>query len=92
MPKEKKEGRNKLPSGSVGRADTSTLTSSKETFQNPLYGVAMLKVAMELKKENPPSLEEVLSGVLRKMGLDEPTFRQYLAQNGGLLRAISQKG
>jgi hypothetical protein len=59
--------------------------------ESPLYGVAMLKIAMELKKPGAGELDDILSGVLSRMRLDEQEFRQYLTQNGGLLRAIAQK-
>ena len=51
----------------------------------------MLKIAMELKKPGAGDLDEILSGVLSRMSIPEPEFRQFLSQNGGLLRAIAQK-
>lgn len=63
----------------------------KEVVDNPLYGVAMLKIAMELKKPDAGGLEEILKGVLSRMRLSEDEFRGYLARNGGLLRTIAQK-
>jgi hypothetical protein len=64
---------------------------SNEVEESPLYGVAMLKIAMELKKPGAGELEEILTGVLSRMRIDERDFRQFLSQNGGLLRAIAQK-
>ena len=63
----------------------------REVADNPLYGVAMLKIAMELKKPDAKALEEILQGVLTKMRLSEDAFRKYLEKNGGLLRMIAQK-
>jgi hypothetical protein len=60
-------------------------------LSSPLYGVAMLKIAMELKKPDAPELEEILRGVLTKMNLPETQFRAFLTANGGLLRAIAQR-
>lgn len=62
-----------------------------EVSESPLYGVAMLKIAMELKKPNAGELEDILSGVLTRMKLSEDDFRAFLAKNGGLLRAIAHK-
>lgn len=62
-----------------------------EVEDSPLYGVAMLKIAMELKKPGAPALDEILSGVLSRMDLSEDAFRAYLERNGGLLKAIAQK-
>lgn len=64
---------------------------SGEMAANPMFGVAMLKIAMELKRPGAGELEEILQGVLRRMNLDEAEFRGFLAKNGGLLRAIAQK-
>ena len=59
--------------------------------ESPLYGVAMLKIAMELKKPGTRDLDEILSGVLERMRIPEAEFRAFLSQNGGMLRAIAQK-
>jgi len=58
---------------------------------SPLYGVAMLKIAMELKKADARPVDQLIEGVLTRMRLDEGEFRRFLECNGGLLRAISQK-
>ncbi len=58
---------------------------------SPLYGVAMLKIAMELKKPGARELDEILTGVLARMKIPEAEFRRFLAQNGGMLRAIAQR-
>lgn len=65
--------------------------SAPEVAESPLYGVAMLKIAMELKKPGARELDEILTGVLARMRIPEEEFRQFLAQNGGLLRTIAQK-
>src|SRR5438309_2259498 len=65
--------------------------AGREPEASPLYGVAMLKIAMELKRRDHLCLDEILVGVLRKMNLPEAKFRAYLAENGGLLRAIAHR-
>ena len=62
-----------------------------EIAASPLYGVAMLKIAMELKKADARPLEELVTSVLSRMHLPEDEFRQFLAANGGLLRTIALK-
>jgi hypothetical protein len=62
-----------------------------ELVHSPLYGVAMLKIAMELKKADALPLDELVQGVLSRMKLDEAEFRTFLELNGGLLRTIAQK-
>ena len=61
----------------------------EQVAQSPLYGVAMLKIAMELKKADARPLDELIAGVLAKMRLPEDDFRAFLAANGGLLRTIA---
>ncbi len=58
---------------------------------SPLYGVAMLKIAMELKKADARPVEELVAGVLNRMGLSEDQFHAFLEANGGLLRTIASK-
>ena len=62
-----------------------------EVSASPLYGVAMLKIAMELKRADARALDEVVKSVLDRMHLPEDEFRQFLASNGGLLRTIALK-
>lgn len=55
-----------------------------------LYGVALLKVALELKRApaaEPP--EAVLARVLARMRIPEADFRAFLAAQGGLLAALA---
>lgn len=62
-----------------------------ELEASPLFGVAMLKIAMELKKADAQPLDELVTGVLRRMNLPEAEFRAFLESNGGLLRTIAAK-
>lgn len=68
-----------------------TLNEDVRAAESPLYGVAMLKIAMELKKPGAGDLDQILTGVLKRMNLSEADFRSYLEQNGGMLRTIAQK-
>jgi hypothetical protein len=63
----------------------------EELCESPLYGVAMLKIAMELKKADSRGLDEILAGVLARMRIPEEEFRRFLVQNGGLLKTIAQR-
>lgn len=58
---------------------------------SPLYGVAMLKIAMEMKKADAAPLDELIQGVLKKMNLPEADFYAFLEMNGGLLRTLAFK-
>jgi hypothetical protein len=65
-----------------------TQSANETSKENPLYGVAMLKVALELKRPNAPPLDEIVSAVLTKMKLSRAEFEEYLQQNLGFLRAL----
>ncbi|MBN1205507.1 MAG: hypothetical protein JXB05_11360 [Myxococcaceae bacterium] len=55
---------------------------------DPLYGVVLLKTALELKRRKDGSPEEILRGVLARMRIPEPEFRAFLEQRGELLQAL----
>jgi len=67
------------------------VTSTPHGSEDPIFGVAMLKLALELKKSKGKTLDEVLPGVLRKMRIRENDFRAYLTQNGRLLRSLRSR-
>lgn len=66
-------------------------TVPAELEASPLFGVAMLKIAMELKKADAQPLDALVTGVLQRMNLPEAEFRAFLESNGGLLRTIAAK-
>jgi hypothetical protein len=55
---------------------------------DPLYGVALLKMALELKRRQDGTPEEILRDVLARMRLPEDEFRAWLSQQGGLLAVL----
>lgn len=73
------------------REETEAQALPTEVACSPLYGVAMLKIAMELKKADAGPVDELITGVLKRMNLPEADFRAFLAMNGGLLKTIAQK-
>ncbi len=87
---------------SIGRGQSQAVTEVSKTRQavsakaeppleaSPLFGVAMLKIAMELKKADARPLDELIKGVLERMKLPESEFKAFLEANGGLLKRIAQ--
>ncbi|MFT3841755.1 MAG: hypothetical protein QM723_32495 [Myxococcaceae bacterium] len=73
------------------RREEETVEVPNEVAQSPLYGVAMLKIAMELKKADAPSLDELIGSVLKRMNLDEKAFRSFVAANDGLLKTVAAR-
>ena len=55
-----------------------------------LCGVAMLKIAVELKKSGTAPVEQVVDSVLSTMSIDPAAFRKYLASQGGVFERLQQ--
>lgn len=55
---------------------------------DPLYGVALLKVALELKRRQDGTPQEILRGVLARMRLSEDEFRAWLSTQGELAKVF----
>ena len=49
---------------------------------DPAFHRAILKIALELKKPNAPSYDEIVARTIRAMRLDATAFRRYLGENG----------
>ncbi len=49
---------------------------------DPRFHRAILKIALELKKPNAPSYDEIVQRTIRTMRLDGAAFRRYLGENG----------
>jgi hypothetical protein len=49
---------------------------------DPRFHRAILKIALELKKANAPSYDEIVLTTIRTMRLDGAAFRRYLGENG----------
>lgn len=71
------------------RRATSTGTEPGRALEpDPLYGVALLKTALELKRRKDGTPEEILRGVLARMRLSEDEFREWLSQQGELAKVL----
>ena len=46
-----------------------------------LFAVALLRMALELKRKPAPGLEPVIRDVVQRMKLDEIRFRAFLSQH-----------
>ena len=75
--------------GKAVAAQRETRVAKQEVVaaDDPLCAVAMLRVAVEMKKPDARGLDEIIDGVLERMRLDREAFRRFLAENGQLLRA-----
>jgi hypothetical protein len=64
------------------------MTTPKPSASEGLCGVAMLKIAMELKKRASVPIDEVIATVLSTMAIEPGSFRKYLASQGGVLQRL----
>jgi hypothetical protein len=69
-------------------ATRSQARPARSVEPDPLYGVVLLKTALELKRRKDGSVEEILRGVLARMRIPEHEFRAFLDQRGDLAKAI----
>lgn len=49
---------------------------------DPRFHRAILKIALELKKPNAPSYDDIVRTTIQAMRLDPVGFRRYLGENG----------
>jgi len=64
---------------------------TNETAPDARFGIAMLKIAMELKKSKGASVDQVVGQVAAQMSLNESELRAHLASQGRLLRDALRK-
>lgn len=57
-------------------------TTAPEDMPDGLYGLAMLKLALALKKQTQEPLEQLISKTLEDLGLSEAGFHRYLEERG----------
>ncbi len=55
---------------------------TREEGIDPAFHRAILKIALELKKPNARSYDEIVGATIRSMRLDAAAFRRYLGENG----------
>ncbi len=56
--------------------------NAEEDGIDPAFHRAILKIALELKKPNAPSYDDIVARTIRSMRLDATAFRRYLGENG----------
>jgi len=56
-----------------------------------LWPIAMLRIAMELKRPEAPGLDEIIEGVVKKMGIPKAQFEKYVAEHLGTLKEAAKK-
>src|SRR5689334_9031924 len=59
--------------------------------EDPLFGVALLRIALELKKQPDADLERVVTRVVAEMKLSEREFQAFLLRHGGLLNNLGPR-
>lgn len=83
--------------GKASRAKTTTLEASQTQSSaealdaDTLWPIAMLRIAMELKRPEAPGLDEIIAGVVKKMGIPKAQFERYVADHLGTLQEAAKK-
>jgi hypothetical protein len=67
------------------RAPAPSAAPARPAEIDGLWGIAMLRVAMELKRPGAPGLDQIVEGVATRMGIPKAEFEQFLAENYGVL-------
>jgi hypothetical protein len=74
------------------RAQAAKQKAAPPEAPHPLYGVALLKTALEVKRRPEDPVEQVLGEVLARMKLEQAPFLAWLREQGGLLEALARRG
>ena len=73
------------------RTVTTVLERPTPVPDDDLYAVAMLKVAMELKRGRDRGFEDVFEDTLRALDIDRDAFRSYLDRHMDKLLMTARK-
>ncbi len=66
----------------VAAGERQVAEDTAEDGVDPAFHRAILKIALELKKPNAPSYDEIVLATIRSLRLDAAAFRRYLGENG----------
>jgi hypothetical protein len=66
----------------VATRERTQAARAEEAGVDPAFHRAILKIALELKKPNAASYDEIVRSTIRSMRLDAVRFRRYLGENG----------
>jgi hypothetical protein len=67
------------------------VSATTQEAPDEIWPIAMLRIAMELKRPNSPSLEQIIDGVVRRMGIPKAEFEKYLIENVGQLEEVARR-
>jgi hypothetical protein len=55
-----------------------------------LWPVAMLRIAMELKRPGSAGIDAIVEGVVSRMGIPQEPFRRFLVEHLGTLQELAR--
>jgi len=88
----RKSGKTRLAkTATLERAPSTPPTQQTEIEPDGLWPIAMLRIAMELKRPEAPGLDQIISGVVKKMGIPKAQFEKYVAEHLGTLQEAAKK-
>lgn len=74
----------------VRAAVTTTEVTAAATPHDPMYAVALLKIALELKRDPAAGVEATVERIVSAMGFPADSFRRYVEGNLALLTTTAR--
>ena len=88
----KKPGKERAPRSRASVAVEEKVAEQQAAVEaDGLWPIAMLRIAMELKRPGAPGLDKIIDGVVERMGIEKAQFEKYLADHLGILRDEARK-
>lgn len=72
------------------RAAVTTTETAAATPHDPMYAVALLKIALELKRDPTAGVEATVARIVDAMGFPAESFRRYVEGNLALLTTTAR--
>ncbi len=68
----------------------SAIATTEAPAHDPMYAVALLKIALELKRDPTAGVEATVERIVRAMGFPADSFRRYVEGNLALLTTTAR--
>jgi len=84
-----KSGRTRAATRATVREAPARATEGVEP--DALWPIAMLRIAMEMRRPGAPGLDEIISGVVKKMGIPKGEIEKYISEHVGALQETARR-
>jgi len=59
--------------------------------KDPVFGVAILRVAYEMRGKSLPGYEDILKDVMKQLGVTQEELDRYIAENRQILEELCRE-